>query len=313
VVSFPSGTAFAEEITDLVGSEKQLTVATFNVLNLDPKREDIEKVDNRSRRNVDDDVADGQFAGIAGAIVTNLRSPDIIALQEVQDNDGAEMTTVVDARETGKTLIEAIASAGGPRYIYRDISPRDDSDGGQDGGNIRVAYLYNPDRVKLNRLTRFPDDVAFRNSRKPLVGQFTFQNIRLIVINNHLTSQIGGASADRRREKQAVLVNRFVTDRLAGDRNANIIVLGDFNDVPDSPTLRAIEGSVLQNLAARIPEDDRYSYIFDDDRQLIDQILVSSNLATKTRPEADAVHVNAGRKNAPSDHDPVIARFTIEE
>ena len=59
----------------------QLTVATFNVENLDP--------------------ADGaaKFDALAALIVNNLHAPDIVALEEVQDNNGATNDGVVDAAD----------------------------------------------------------------------------------------------------------------------------------------------------------------------------------------------------------------------
>ena len=120
-----------KEVTNLTGSASQLTVATFNVENLDP--------------------GDGaaKFAGLADAIVNNLKAPDIINLEEIQDNNGPTNDSVVDASVTYQTLINAIATAGGPTYQYRQIDPVDDTNGGEPGGNIRVGFLFNPSRVSF--------------------------------------------------------------------------------------------------------------------------------------------------------------------
>ena len=173
--------ALKPEVISLIGTSNQLTVATFNVENLDPKKEDIAKVTGRSSSKVDDDIADGRFTAIAQQIINNLKAPDIVALQEIQDSDGAEISAVVDAKLTVQTLIDAIVSAGGPRYEYRDLAPVYGQDGGQPGGNIRPGFLFNPDRVNfregsLLRLTdnNLLDGDAFANSRKPLVGEFIF-------------------------------------------------------------------------------------------------------------------------------------------
>jgi hypothetical protein len=98
----------------------QLAIASFNVENLD--------------------IGDGQakFETLAAQIVTNLASPDIIGLMEVQDSNGATDNGVVDASVTLNTLISAITTAGGPGYSYRQINPVNDQDGGEPGGNIRV-------------------------------------------------------------------------------------------------------------------------------------------------------------------------------
>src|SRR5690606_26826028 len=129
------------EVTHLVGTERQLTIASFNVENLDPKVEDPSRT-KRGKRDVDDDVGSGKLAKLARQIAHNLQAPDIVGLQEIQDNDGAEQTDCVDASATYQALIDAIRAAGGPTYAWVDLPPEDDADGGQPGGNIRVGFLY---------------------------------------------------------------------------------------------------------------------------------------------------------------------------
>jgi endonuclease/exonuclease/phosphatase family metal-dependent hydrolase len=307
----PSGIAYSAEVTSLVGGSSQLTVATFNVENLDPKKESVSKVDGRTTRNVDDDVRSGKFTALADQIVTNLNAPDIIALQEVQDNDGAELTSVVDADLTASTLIKSIESIGGPTYEYQEIPPKNGQDGGQPGGNIRVGFLFNPERVTLQGVERFADDPAFAESRKPLVGEFTFSNIPITLINNHFASKSGGAASNTKRESQARIVNEFVVDRLSTDPDANIVVLGDLNDTPASSPIKILQGNELENLVNNLPLADQFSYVFRGNKEQIDQILVTQNLLNNGNPEIDAVHVNADISGSASDHDPVVARFTL--
>jgi predicted extracellular nuclease len=81
----------------------QLSVASFNVENLDPQ-----------------DAPD-KFRRLAEQIVHNLKSPDILGLMEVQDNNGAVNDSVVDASVTFNRLISAIQTVGGPGYQFRSI------------------------------------------------------------------------------------------------------------------------------------------------------------------------------------------------
>ena len=112
----------------------ELAVATFNVENLDPG----------------DPPA--KFATLAGLIVNNLRSPDIVALEEIQDNNGADQRRGRRRRRHLDMLIAAIQAAGGPTYEFRQINPVDDQDGGEPGGNIRVGFLFRTDRgLELRR------------------------------------------------------------------------------------------------------------------------------------------------------------------
>ena len=124
-------------VTDLTSDrEDQLTVAGMNMENLDPG-----DVDNRG---------EDRFQRLAEVIVVNMGSPDVIGMQEIQDNDGTEETSETSASQTAQLLIQAIEAAGGPEYLYFDMPPQDDQDGGQPGANIRSAFLYNPEKVEIN-------------------------------------------------------------------------------------------------------------------------------------------------------------------
>jgi predicted extracellular nuclease len=122
------------EVTNDDG-RRELSVATYNVENL-------------SAINTAAEAA--KVARLANQIVTNLRSPDIIAIEEIQDNNGTANDGTVAADQSWQRLIDAIVLAGGPRYEYRQIDPENNADGGAPGGNIRVGFLFLPS-----------DDLAF--------------------------------------------------------------------------------------------------------------------------------------------------------
>lgn len=78
---------------------------------------------------------------VANHVANFLNSPDIVFLQEIQDNSGETDDGVVSANLTLSNLVSAIQAAGGASYSFIDIDPVNDEDGGEDGGNIRTAYL----------------------------------------------------------------------------------------------------------------------------------------------------------------------------
>ncbi|WP_375491152.1 endonuclease/exonuclease/phosphatase family protein [uncultured Jatrophihabitans sp.] len=248
-------------VTATAASKKQLSIATYNVENLSPK-------DPQTK-----------FDALAKGVVTNLATPDIVALEEIQDNDGPTDDGVVAADQTLNQLTSAIIAAGGPHYDYREIDPVNDSDGGQPGGNIRVAFLYNPALVTFvdagspstNRSTNGTDVVkkhgqpaltlspgridptnpVWNSSRKPLVGQFTFRGKNVFVVANHFDAKLGDQNADGRyqypaqasatqRAGQAQVVHDFVAKLLAVDKGAQVAVVGDLNDYQFSPALAAL-------------------------------------------------------------------------
>ena len=309
----------------------ELAIATFNVENLDPT-DQPEK-----------------FAQLADLIVDHLRAPDIVAVEEVQDNDGPANTTVTDASITFQQLIAAIQAAGGPTYQFRQINPVDDQDGGEPGGNIRVGFLFRADRGlafvdRPGGTSTTPNGVTGRNSktqllyspgridplnpawaasRKPLAAEFRYRGKTYFVIVNHFNSKGGDQplfgrfqppvrSSEVQRHRQAQVVNDFVDDLLAADRNALVVVLGDINDFEFSETVSILKGGVLTNLMDTLPQAERYSYVFEGNSQVLDQVLVTDKLA-KPRTSYDVVHVNAEFVDQASDHDPQVARFSFDD
>jgi|GEM_PF-116254 len=330
------------EATDLIGNLDQLTVASYNVLNLDPNDADG-----------DTDVADGRFATIADQIVSNLGSPDIIGLQEIQDGSGSTDDGVLSAFDTLSLLAEAIEAAGGPAYQAIDNTfIADNLSGGQPGANIRTAFLYNEQRVELvddsvrSIASQDPGD-AFDGARLPLVADFVFNGETVTVVNNHLSSKGGSApilgveqdfaerqedttvngSLNERRE-QAQAVNDFVDGLLAENAGAKIVVVGDMNEFEFVSPLAILEGTVeslsdgfeigdggeavLTNLTNGIAEGERYTFNFQGNSQSLDHILTSDSLTPDA--EFDIVHVNsefAETDERASDHDPLVARLTL--
>lgn len=305
VVSIPGGVA--KEVTPLTGNRLKLKVATFNVENLDGN----------------DSAA--KFSDIARDIVTGLKSPDIIGLQEMQDNNGAVDDGTTDASVTAQKLINAIIAAGGPTYVYLDVAPQNNQDGGEPGSNIRPGILYNPARVSLvaGSLQQIdPANPAFVDSRKPLAARFIFNGQEVVVVNNHFNSKTGDTPlfgsvqppqevTQAQRVQQAAIVRDYADGILATNPNANIIVMGDLNEFEFAPPLTTLTSGGLTSLIDTVAANERYSFNFDGNSQVLDHVLVSSGLLDGA--QLDFVHLNtdfrfAGRS---SDHDPLVATMLL--
>ena len=319
----PSG--LAQEVTELVGGEDDLTVASYNVLNLSPLSAD-----------------DAQRTLLAEQIVNNLSSPDIIGLQEIQDNDGTTdgvNSPVTDATETLQALVDAIALAGGPTYEFFDVAPVDDTAGGAPGSNIRNAFLYDPERVSLESFTSLEGLTTFEGTRDPLVGNFNFNGHQVTIVNNHLTSRFGSTpvfggpqpfvqAGEAEREAQAQALNNYVDSLVETNPDAKVIVLGDLNTFDFTNDLREIlpgtgNERVLTNLVEQaVIEDEAYTFIFEGNSQVLDHMFVSDALLESA--QFDIVHVNNdfprddGRIQfedtvVASDHEPLLAKFSLKD
>jgi predicted extracellular nuclease len=219
-----------------------ITVGAYNVENLAPNST--------------------HHGALAEHIVKYMRSPDILFVQEVQDDNGptndagellsngchniglrgvtgpmsrraglladiqtsANGVAVVSANLTLTTLAAAIRVAGGPQYAFTDIAPVDDKDGGQPGGNIRTAYLYKPELIRLYKSNPGgsldanqvldgptlkynpgridPANEAWTASRKPLAAQWEVISTKgsnkkkdvFFTVNVHFGSKGGSSS-----------------------------------------------------------------------------------------------------------------------
>ena len=302
----------------------EVAVATFNVQNLSPLD------------------PPGKLAALADQIVRNLAVPDLVAVEEIQDNTGSTDNGVVAADRTLDALVTAIRAAGGPRYQWREIDPLNDQDGGQPGGNIRQAFLFRTDRglsfvdraggdattpvsvLAGPRLSISPGRIdpaypAFTMSRKPLAGEFRWRGERLFVVANHFNSKGGDQPlfgrfqppdhpSEAQRHDQAAAVRAFADAVLARDHRAKIVVLGDINDFDFSRTADILAGDgSLVDLPRTLPAAERYTYVFEGNSQVLDHILVSRALAG--RYEYDIVHANSEFADQASDHDPQVARL----
>ncbi len=326
-VTFSSG-GLGVESTSLVPVQKEVTVASYNVLNLDATSAD-----------------DAQRATLAGHIANNLGSPDVIAVQEIQDNNGTVNDGTTDATETLQKLVDAIAAAGGPTYDFFDVAPANNTSGGVPGGNIRNAFLYNADRVKLvdfmsltpANLTEFgvSDPNAFAGTRNPLAATFKFRGKEFTVINNHLTSRFGSSpvfggpqpfvqAGETERAAQTGALNEVVDafldegrgNEFHASKSGRIIVTGDLNTMEFTDDITDIlpgPDQVLTNLIDGLTDDNVYTFNFEGNSQVLDHMLVTNNLASAA--EFDIVHVNVDFPRVSpafgSDHEPLVGRFDL--
>ncbi len=291
-----------------------------------------------------------RFNTLAEHIVIGLNSPDILVLQEVLDDDGDTDSQIVSAEKTIWKIQSAIESINGPDYEFININPERNADGGIKGGNGRIVILYRTDKgLQFNCLKDagprteveiikgkgsfylshnpgkiWPNNSAFRNSRKPLIAQFEYNGNPLFLIAVHFSSkgedgalygeiQPPPEPSKDRRVAQAKAVNGFMKRLLNEDNNAQIVVLGDINDFYWTETALILASDKLINTAYSIPERNRYSYIYEGNGQLMDQIFLSKSLYEKMI-SFQVLHINTNQieLEAFSDHDPVIVFLNFE-
>jgi predicted extracellular nuclease len=167
------------------------------------------------------------------------------------------------------------------------------------------------------------------------------------VIVNHLRSLSGvddpadGDRVRRKRRAQAEYLAALIQDRQSADPTEAIVSVGDYNAFAFNDGLVDSIGTIkgtptaanevvlasgdlvdpdLVNLVDLAPADQRYSFSFDGNAQELDHVLVTANLVPRLRgleyarnntdfPET--YRNDATRPERVSDHDPVVAYFSL--
>ncbi len=249
------------------------------------------------------------------AVTETLQLPDIIALQEIGSqtiNDQGEAIAIVAER-----LIDAIEAISAIRYRYIDIPPQHNSSGGAQDLNIRPAFLIQEKiaildcHCHIGDMSAFEGDIAqnYQPSRKPLVLTVMTELGALTLINCHLKSQMMPTKQDKRlakrqRNQQAETIRTFCNTHTTNPT----IILGDFNDMPNSDTLRILTGqthrSIWQHYSGKL-----YTTRYKQCPIVLDYILVPTTIQYQN-PQVHHLNTNLKYPYRFSDHDPITVEVT---
>jgi endonuclease/exonuclease/phosphatase family metal-dependent hydrolase len=243
--------------------------------------------------------------------------PDILALEEM-------------GRESALRELRATLRKGGLDYPYYEYA------GGWDT-NIFVAVLSRfpiTDRRSHTNENYLLSGRRFRVSRALIeMDVQVTPDYRLTVMCAHLKSRrrVPWADQAEMRLAEARILREKVDALLKRRPDANLVVLGDFNDTKNTASTRAVIGRGRfklidtrpfeqngDNLPAPRPDWDprnitwTHFYGKEDSYERIDYLLLSPGLAKEWRPEATRV-VTMANWGLASDHRPLIAGFVAED
>ncbi|KAI4198756.1 MAG: hypothetical protein LQ350_005079 [Teloschistes chrysophthalmus] len=300
---------------------------------------------------------DSRIPLIVDHIATYLNAPTIIFLQGVEDSSGPANDGTVDANITLSGLTQTLKERTGIPYEFIDIDPMNNADGPDIGSNIRSAYLFNPLEVRLHNPNPGNSSVAnavlpgsppslrfnpgridapptFEFCRKPLAAHWETIDHQgtFFTVNVHWTDKSALVTLDSdsrpprnpwlsRRNGQANVTGSFIAQILAQDKNAAVIVAGNFNEyLFVEPMKRFVNITGLQSLdvVTGVPELERYtsssgSFAYGSQDQLT-HMFVSPSIARHVgEADLEHVHVNtwAGMEDAAGVYDPSTARLNV--
>lgn len=312
----------------------EFTIATQNVENLYDTVDDPDVSDNTYEDYVPDDEAAYhlKLRKLSAQIRDVLNAPDIVAVQEVENvNALRDLAAQIQADDAG--------------VVYEVcLLP------GNDGRGINNGYLIREERVRVVDCYQMPGSIeavlaasGALHDRPPLVLEVELlladgDVFPLTLINLHNKSLSGNDTTpvQVQRLEQAADIARYVQARITQNPDIHLMVLGDLNAFEFSDGLVDVVGIIsgthnpaqalkapsedllepnLINQVLRVPADDRYSYIFNHNSQVLDHILTTPGLdafvtdVQFSRGNADAIRTWAEADNGAfrsSDHDGLV-------
>lgn len=289
---------------------------------------------------------------VSMAIRDYLQTPDVIGV--------IEMESIDTLKKLAERINKDAEASGKPNPKYEAYLVEGNDIGGIDSGFLvkssRVQVLetkqFGKDEKFQNPVSK--NDVSL-NDRPPFLIRIsikdpkTNQPFEVTLIANHLKSLRGyndekDAPFVRMKKKlQAEFLAKFINERQKANPNERIGLLGDFNafQFNDGITdiINTIKGtpaakdSVMNasedlvnpdffNLVDFIKQNDRYSYSFDGNAQVLDHFLINEALKKHingfgfARLNADFPEIyrnDASRVERFSDHDAAVAYFTFDD
>lgn len=258
-------------------TSNHVVVGFYNVENLFDTLDIPEKNDEEftpaGDRNWGSERYENKLNNLAKVIgsMNNGNAPDILGLCEIENKQ------VVDDLVATKALKEH-----NYKVVHRES---------KDWRGIDVALIYKEGVFTENKVITYlvpmPEDMS--PTRDVFIVQGSINNKPISFFVNHFPSRSGGQEESEPRRISAAKTLRHAFDSIKKvNPKENILMMGDFNDEPaDSSIGHYIGGCnyenmdkpcAILNLMYPLKEKGEGSYKYRDDWNMLDQILVSSNL-----------------------------------
>jgi len=259
-------------------SPDKITIAFYNVENLFDTKDDPFTNDNdftpKGRKKWNEERYYKKINDLAR--VVNVMSkkdwPVIVGLAEVENTD------VITDLIKDNDLIDA-------KYDFVHYESPDDR-------GIDVALLYRPDLfhvLKKNSISIYNPAFPHSKTRDILYvkGEFYNNEVFHFFVNHWSSRRDGTLETEPKRVFQASVLKDNINDILEEDKQAKIIIMGDFNDYPTDNSIRKIlkagvdKNDELYNLAYKLEIQDKGTISYKNDWGMFDQFIVTKSIFNK--------------------------------
>ncbi len=264
-------------------SQTNYYVAFWNLENLfdtidDPKNMGDDEYLPNGQFNWDDEKLDKKFSNLSKIIrsMNDGEGPDILGVCEIENRSVLEQMTSKYLKDLELEIIHFESPD------YRGID---------------VALLYKKERIEFLDARAINIPIAGM-TRDILYTKLTIDEEIIHLFVNHWPSRRGGEiESEPRRIKAATILRKNVDEILTRDKAANIVIMGDLNDMPYNNSilvsLMAVDfdcgnvsmeyGSNLYNLSQSLFKKGKGTYFYKGQFNMLDQIIVSKGLLDNSK------------------------------
>lgn len=272
-------------------SGEPVKILTWNLHNF------FDTVDDTSNAE-DDSVSQADYTEKLDAAVAILAEldADIMVLQEIENE-----TVLAD-------LNDALGGDYGQQHVLQGHDPR----------GVDIAVL---SKIQFTDIVSHLDDSfvvegtqapQFTFTRDLLEYHFQVGEQKVVLLGVHYKAKGPPDNPDKRlAEAQRT---RAVADALTdADPSLGVVVLGDYNDLPDSPPLDAVVGAdpAYRSAAEYVASEDRWTFDFMGTLELIDHQIANPVMFGRLDPE-NVVIRHGNDVDIASDHHPLMATYLLE-
>ncbi|NUQ79311.1 MAG: endonuclease/exonuclease/phosphatase family protein [Polyangiaceae bacterium] len=155
---------------------------------------------------------------------------------------------------------------------------------------------------------------TYSYTRDCLEAHMTWNGRKLVILGVHFRSKFD-PDDPQKRLAEAAHTRKIADGIAAADPEAGILILGDFNDLPNSPPYNAVIGSGMgaytNASVLALPESSRWTYKYMGMLELIDQQMSNPLLAGMLDTASIKIPHTASVEDA-SDHAPVSATYNVK-
>lgn len=209
------------------------------------------------------------------------------AISQIAKDEGCPVVLGVSEIENERVLVDLVNHPNLKPYNYGVI--HHDS---PDRRGVDVAYIYQKDRFKL--IDKVPyrlvtADTNFRTRDQLLIKGVIDGYDTVHIIVNHWPSKLGGEKRSMPKRLAAAELCKHISDSIMlSNPKAKVIIMGDLNDNPNAKSLQNVLRpkkkpqdvgvNELFNPMYKLYMQGIWSYVYRDEPNVIDQIIVSYGL-----------------------------------